>query len=64
MTEIRTYESWGRYPRLKAQKIIHLKSRENIPPLNKFSCSVLPYGLGRSYGDCCLNENGILLDTP
>jgi len=63
MTEIRTYESWGRYPRLKAQKIIHLKSRENIPPLNKFSCSVLPYGLGRSYGDCCLNENGILLDT-
>ncbi|MDA9101225.1 FAD-binding oxidoreductase [Omnitrophica bacterium] len=28
-----------------------------------FRKSVLPYGLGRSYGDCCLNSKGILLDT-
>lgn len=25
--------------------------------------SVLPYGLGRSYGDCCLNDGHVLLDT-
>ena len=25
--------------------------------------ALLPYGKGRSYGDSCLNENGILLDT-
>jgi FAD/FMN-containing dehydrogenase len=25
--------------------------------------SVLPYGLGRSYGDCCLNQGQALLDT-
>jgi FAD/FMN-containing dehydrogenase len=25
--------------------------------------SVLPYGLGRSYGDCCLNDGGALVDT-
>src|SRR5258705_8421125 len=25
--------------------------------------SVLPYGLGRSYGDCCLNDGQTLLDT-
>jgi FAD/FMN-containing dehydrogenase len=24
---------------------------------------LLPYGLGRSYGDCCLNDGGILLDA-
>ena len=25
--------------------------------------SVLPYGMGRSYGDSCLNDGGALLDT-
>lgn len=24
---------------------------------------MLPYGNGRSYGDCCLNDGGVLLDT-
>jgi FAD/FMN-containing dehydrogenase len=25
--------------------------------------SLLPYGFGRSYGDCCLNDGGILVDA-
>jgi FAD/FMN-containing dehydrogenase len=25
--------------------------------------TVLPYGMGRSYGDCCLNDGGMLLST-
>jgi len=56
------YESWGRYPQVKPIKVQPVSS-DNIPPLNKFSHSVLAYGMGRSYGDSCLNENGILLDT-
>jgi FAD/FMN-containing dehydrogenase len=31
--------------------------------LRETNLSVLPYGLGRSYGDSCLNEGGMLLET-
>lgn len=34
-----------------------------VPNLNDFSRPVLVYGKGRSYGDCCLNDGGILLDS-
>ena len=56
------YESWGRFPQVKPIKVQPISSTD-IPPLNNFSHSVLAYGMGRSYGDSCLNENGILLDT-
>lgn len=54
------YESWGRYPGIEQQASPHSWRSDNLPdtPL-----SLLPYGQGRSYGDCCLNENGLLLDT-
>ena len=56
------YLSWGRYPKLK-QDIQKLLWRPDIlPKINKPN-SFLPYGLGRSYGDVCLNENGTLLST-
>jgi FAD/FMN-containing dehydrogenase len=59
-----SYECWGRFP-----KVIHLG--EIVPPsvdkvhssINSVNSSILPRGLGRSYGDCCLNENGYLLST-
>ncbi|MBN2492171.1 MAG: FAD-binding oxidoreductase [Planctomycetes bacterium] len=59
------YPSWGRYPRVKNQRVIVLHWRDALPELGALDRPVLPRGLGRSYGDSCLNEGGILLDaTP
>ena len=59
------HNSWGRYPDTKSfkQEIYSLSSRDNIKleALNKKS--LLPFGNGRSYGDNCLNDGGILLKT-
>jgi len=57
------YESWGRYPQVKAAKVVQPTNYDEIPLLQSFTHPVLAYGMGRSYGDSCLNENGILLDT-
>ncbi len=56
-TQYKTY-SWGRLIRIQ-QKHCHYSWRHN--PLPKTDTSLLPYGLGRSYGDSCLNEQGHLL---
>lgn len=37
--------------------------RSEPPPLDAWPQPVLPFGQGRSYGDSCLNEQGVLLDT-
>jgi FAD/FMN-containing dehydrogenase len=58
-----SYESWGRIPRVKAVQVIQPQTFNDVPPLSGFNHPVLAYGMGRSYGDSCLNENGILLDT-
>ena len=56
------YLSWGRYPRV-SQNVQEVQWRsEPIPGLNE-NLSVLPYGLGRSYGDVCLNAGGTILPT-
>lgn len=60
---MRTCESWGRYPRAKPEKILPLYWRDEAPDLSLLEKPLLGYGLGRSYGDSCLNENGVLLDT-
>jgi len=54
-------ESWGRYPRVSQQSRA-IRWRGD-PILADDSASVLPFGKGRSYGDCCLNEGGTLLQT-
>lgn len=59
---MRTYQSWGRYPYVKKQDIVPLHWLDEID-LASVTGSVLPYGVGRSYGDVCLNEGGTLLDT-
>lgn len=52
--------SWGNYPITKNQRPIRYNWRtESLPQTN----NLLPRGLGRSYGDVCLNENGTLIDT-
>lgn len=56
----RQYESWGRYP-----KAVHLRTRafwRSETDFPECPSSVLPFGLGRSYGDSCLNNGGTLID--
>src|ERR1700716_482502 len=53
-------ESWGRYP-LARQAAVPLHWRS--APLPTVHGTLLPFGQGRSYGDCCLNEGGTLLAT-
>ena len=53
-------ESWGRYPAAR-QAAVPVAWRTD--PLPRVHGSVLPFGRGRSYGDCCLNDGGTLLET-
>ncbi|KYG64181.1 FAD-linked oxidase [Bdellovibrio bacteriovorus] len=53
------YPSWGFYPVIKNQSVYTVPSRNAQIP--SFGSSSLPRGLGRSYGDSCLNEDGTLL---
>ena len=58
------YQSWGRQPSF-AQEGRRLWWRSDaIPPadLKTHPSGVLPFGNGRSYGDACLNEGGLVLD--
>ena len=57
------YESWGCYPKIKNQQVQPLLWTHEAPSLQSCAQNVLPHGYGRSYGDSCLNEGGILLDT-
>ena len=56
------YLSWGRYPRV-TQDIQEIHWRSDALPKIKKSDSYLPYGMGRSYGDVCLNDGGIIIHT-
>lgn len=58
-----SYTSWGRYPRSHPAEIVPLFWISRIPDFNQFSRPVLVYGKGRSYGDTCLNDGGVLLDS-
>jgi FAD/FMN-containing dehydrogenase len=57
------YESWGRYPKARHAEVVPVFCRDEMPELDRFPGTVLPYGQGRSYGDCCQNDGGTLLDT-
>ena len=54
-------QSWGLYPKVN-QLAYSLEWTSEKVPFLEFK-SVLPYGNGRSYGDCCLNEDSIVLNT-
>ncbi|HEY3930248.1 MAG TPA: FAD-binding oxidoreductase [Candidatus Koribacter sp.] len=55
------FESWGRYPRGE-QKLKTLFWASDFPVENGIG-SLLPAGMGRSYGDVCLNHGNSLLLT-
>ena len=56
------YSSWGLTGQ-KSNHVSHIKWRTDKLPVIKEGDSILPYGNGRSYGDSCLNKEGITLDT-
>lgn len=54
------FESWGRYPKVQ-QNVFHFDwSWQRLP---EGQGTLLPYGLGRSYGDACLNDGGTIVST-
>lgn len=57
------YSSWGRYPKKEPRRIAHYRWRHEAPNFEDFEPHVLPFAYGRSYGDSCLNEDGVLLDV-
>jgi FAD/FMN-containing dehydrogenase len=56
-------ESWGRTPQVQHRDIVNLQWRDALPDIGGMSETVLPFGNGRSYGDSCLNDGGVLLRT-
>lgn len=54
------YQSWGGYPKAE-HEVFRFRWQEDRPSFQKKS--VLPFGNGRSYGDSCLNDGGVLLDA-
>jgi FAD/FMN-containing dehydrogenase len=57
------FESWGRYPKYNA-RVVPLNWQSDFPSaIANLQDSVLPVGMGRSYGDVCLLQDGTLLQT-
>ena len=59
----RAHLSWGRTPLAPPARVVRLGWRHEVPDLGAFERPVLAYAQGRSYGDVCLNRDGVLLDT-
>ncbi|MBC7928774.1 MAG: FAD-binding oxidoreductase [Bryobacteraceae bacterium] len=57
-----TVRSWGRFPRAD-QASVWQRWRFDEVPLIPEGQTLLPHGLGRSYGDSCLNDGNAVLRT-
>ena len=55
------YVSWGRYPKIPPAAEAY-RYYWTDQPLPTTTHTLLPYGNGRSYGDCCLNGKEALID--
>ncbi len=58
----KVFESWGRFPEAAHKEVVQFRRSDGLSRLPP-GMSVLPFGLGRSYGDSCLNNENALLDT-
>ena len=58
------YQSWGRHPKAGHRNVSKIYWRDQLEDVlrNAGPESLLPYGMGRSYGDSCLNTDRDLLD--
>ena len=55
--------SWNRFPRVAPRRVAKLEFRhQSLPPLSG-APNRLAYGEGRSYGDVCLNADGLIMRT-
>src|SRR6202162_1681138 len=56
--------SWGRYPKTEHHHVHKPAWNDQVPEILRAAApgSLLPYGLGRSYGDSCLNAGRELID--
>ena len=57
----RQFLSWGRHPMPLNQGALRLRSLNEPIPAPANNSTVLPYGLGRSYGDSCLNDSNFII---
>lgn len=60
-TLIRDALSWNRIPRVAHRREVALRDRLSPFPALAADETCLVFGQGRSYGDVCLNEGGVLL---
>ena len=59
-----SYPSWGRYPQCSHAEVHKPQRPADVGNIFQIaSRHILPRGMGRSYGDVCLNENAHLLLT-
>ena len=56
------YQSWGRYPKPTHEAVSLYWRTDELPVSPDDARTFLPYGNGRSYGDVCQNDGGLLLD--
>lgn len=55
------FPSWGNYPQYKPAEVLRYPWSNSI--INFDKTHYLAYGKGRSYGDSCLNKNGVLISS-
>src|ERR1700722_5698521 len=56
--------SWGRYPKIAHHHVHKPAWNDQVQEILRAAApgSLLPHGLGRSYGDSCLNDGRQLID--
>lgn len=60
---MKTYGSWGNFPSSTPSYVVTQNWLHEEVDWKRIQGSLLPYGNGRSYGDCCLNNGNTLLDV-